>query len=128
MLATLPQCKCNTIRCKNHICHHSLSVCGISKIMHCGILINMPIETLYLQRIRVNSLNLGNLPPPGSISQLAHLKTKQTGREHLWYPNIGIETLPYSPNLFISFCSISEAQVLRFEVPDSMSKSCRLVS
>ena len=27
---------------QNHICYHSLSVSGISKIMHCGILINMP--------------------------------------------------------------------------------------
>ena len=44
---------------QNHICYHLLCVSGISKIMHCGILINMPLSwqcsTLYtIFRVHLN--------------------------------------------------------------------------
>ena len=46
MLTTFPQrnfsLELPEILSKNHICYHWLSVSGISKIMYCGILINMP--------------------------------------------------------------------------------------
>ena len=46
MLTTFPQCnfslEFSEILSQNHIRYHWLSVSGNSKIMHCGILINMP--------------------------------------------------------------------------------------
>ena len=46
MLTTFPQCDVSmefpAILSQNYICYHWLSVYGISKIMHCGILNNMP--------------------------------------------------------------------------------------
>ena len=46
MLTTCPQCNFSPeipeILRQSHICYHWLSVSGISKIMHCGILIDMP--------------------------------------------------------------------------------------
>ena len=46
MLTTFPQCifslEFPEILSQNHICYHELSVSGISEIMHCEILINMP--------------------------------------------------------------------------------------
>ena len=45
-LTTFPQCiyslEFREILSENHIRDHCVSVSGISKIMHCGILINMP--------------------------------------------------------------------------------------
>ena len=45
-LATLPQCNFSLefpeLLSQNYICYYRLSVSGISKIMCCGILINMP--------------------------------------------------------------------------------------
>ena len=37
-----------------HICYHWLSVSGISKIMHCGILLNMPNSYPFLFCIKLN--------------------------------------------------------------------------
>ena len=46
MLTTFPQCKFKLefpeILSQNYICYQWLSVSGISEILHCGILINMP--------------------------------------------------------------------------------------
>ena len=46
MLTTFPQCKFSPelpeILSQNRKCYNWLSVSGISKIMHCGLLINMP--------------------------------------------------------------------------------------
>ena len=46
MLTTCPQCNFSPeipeILRQSHICYHWHSVSGISKIMHCGILIDMP--------------------------------------------------------------------------------------
>ena len=46
MLTTIPQCNFSLefleILSQNYICYHSLSVSGISKIMHCGTLLNIP--------------------------------------------------------------------------------------
>ena len=41
MFTTLPKCNFS-LEFQNHTCYHWLSVPGISNIMHCGLLINMP--------------------------------------------------------------------------------------
>ena len=50
MLTTFPQCNFSLefpeILSQNHIWYHWLSVCGISQIMHCGILINISYWTV----------------------------------------------------------------------------------
>ena len=55
-MATFPQCNFSLdfpeILSQNRICFHRVSVSGISKIMHCGILINKP----YLYVVRYPSL------------------------------------------------------------------------
>ena len=50
MITAFQQCNFSLefpeILSQNHTCYHWLSVSGISKIMHCGILINMPYSIL----------------------------------------------------------------------------------
>ena len=52
MLTTFPQCNCSLefpeILSQNHIRYHWLSVSGISKIMHCGILISIPYWIVWI--------------------------------------------------------------------------------
>ena len=52
MLTTFPQCNFSLefpeIFSENHICYHWLCVSGISKIMHCGTLINRPYCTFMI--------------------------------------------------------------------------------
>ena len=58
---------------QNHICYHWLSVCGISKIMHCGILINMPwLKKLWKENLGIRTVE--NLTQLSDITDLMALQ------------------------------------------------------
>ena len=79
----------------NHICYHWMSVYGISKIMHCGILINMPYCDISFFCLSGNLLSIRDLETWGIsfLLGVTRYNIPQDQFVHAW-----IECYPYKKN------------------------------